>query len=146
MYATRSALSDLLKEIDLFSGLPEAVIADLVASGSTIHTPGGHAVVRQGEGDSGLQVVLQGTATIDVGGVRRDGALGPGDYFGEISVIDGGRRSATITAGEDGLETFAVSPLTFWPLIDRHASLRRCLMKALCARIRALDVEASATC
>ncbi|MDF2094007.1 cyclic nucleotide-binding domain-containing protein [Knoellia sp. 3-2P3] len=140
------ALPEMLKGIDLFAELPDEVILELVEAGSTIRTPGGHAVVRQGESDSGLQVVLEGTATVDVGGVRRDGTLGPGDYFGEISVIDGGSRSATITAGEDGLETFAVSPLTFWPLIDRHASLRRCLMKALCARIRALDVEASATC
>jgi CRP-like cAMP-binding protein len=140
------ALPQMLKGIDLFAELPEEVVLELVAAGSTIHTPGGHTVVRQGEADSSLQVVLQGTATVDVGGVRRDGALGPGDYFGEISLIDGGSRSATITAGEEGLETFAVSPLAFWPLIDRHASLRRGLMKALCARIRALDVEANATC
>ncbi len=146
MQATRSALPDLLKDIDLFSGLSEAVIADLVASGSTIRTPAGHAVVTQGNEDAGLQVILAGTVVVDVGGVRREGTLGPGDYFGEISVIDGGRRSATLTAGEEGLETFAISPLTFWPLIDRHASLRRSLMKALCARIRALDVEAAATC
>jgi CRP-like cAMP-binding protein len=145
-HATRSTLADLLKGIDLFAGLPEAVIADLVASGSTIRTPAGHAVVTEGNEDAGLQVVLAGTVLVDVGGVRREGALGPGDYFGEISVIDGGRRSATLTAGEEGVETFAISPLTFWPLIDRHASLRRSLLRALCARIRALDVEANATC
>jgi CRP/FNR family transcriptional regulator, cyclic AMP receptor protein len=140
------ALPEMLKGIDLFAELPDEVILELVEAGSTIHTPGGHTVVRQGESDSGLQVVLHGTATVEVGGIRREGALRPGDYFGEISMIDGRGRSATITAGEEGLETFAVSTLTFWPLIDRHAHLRRSLMKALCARIRALDVEASATC
>lgn len=145
-HLTRSALPELLKEIDLFAGLPDAVVADLVASGSTIRTPAGHAVVTQGDEDAGLQVVLDGSVVVDVGGVRREGSLGPGDYFGEISVIDGGRRSATLTAGDEGLETFAISPLTLWPLIDRHASLRRSLLKALCARIRALDVEANATC
>ena len=145
-HLTRSALPDLLARIDLFAGLPEAVIADLVASGSTLRTPAGHPVVTQGDEDAGLQVVLAGTVVVEVGGVRRAGELGPGDYFGEISVIDGGGRSATLTAGEDGVETFAISPLTFWPLVDRHASLRRSLLKGLCARIRALDAEANATC
>lgn len=145
-HLTRSALPDLLKAIDLFAGLPDTVLADLVASGSIIRTPGGHAVVSQGDEDAGLQVILDGTVVVDVGGVRREGVLGPGDYFGEISLVDGGRRSATLTAGDEGVETFAISPLTFWPLIDRHASLRRSLLKGLCARIRALDVEANATC
>lgn len=140
------ALPGMLKDIDLFAELPDEVVLEMVEAGSTMHTPAGHVVVRQGDPDAGLHVVIEGSATVDVGGVRRDGALGPGDYFGEISLIDGGNRSATITAGEQGIETFAVSPLNFWPLIDRHAPLRRSLMKALCARIRALDVEANATC
>jgi CRP-like cAMP-binding protein len=140
------ALPKMLKGIDLFSGLTDEVITELIQAGSMIHTPPGREVVTQGDTDSGLQVILDGTVSVDVNGVRRDDTLGPGDYFGEISLIDGGRRSATLTAGEEGLETFAVSPLTFWPLIDRHPTLTRTLMKALCARIRALDVEATATC
>jgi len=143
---SHQSLPEMLKGIDLFAGLPDDVLSDLVEAGATIHTPGGRAVVSQGSDDAGLRVVLKGSAVVEVNGTRRAGELGPGDYFGEISLLDGGQRSATITAGDEGLETFAVSPLTFWPLIDRHASLRRSLMKALCGRIRALDVEANATC
>jgi CRP-like cAMP-binding protein len=140
------SLPELLKGIDLFAGLPDDVLSDLVEAGATIHTPGGRAVVTQGSDDAGLRVVLEGSAVVEVNGARRDGELGPGDYFGEISAIDGAGRSATIIAGEAGLETFAVSPLHLWPLIDRHEALRRSLLKALCARIRSLDVVASATC
>jgi len=136
-------LSESLTDIDLFSGLPEQVISDLVEAGSTIHTPAGHTAVCQGSSDAGLQVVLKGSATVEVNGVTRGSPLGPGDYFGEISVIDGLGRSATLTAGEEGLETFTISPLNFWPLVDRHPSMAHALLRALCARIRALDASAA---
>lgn len=140
------ALPQMLKGVDLFAELDDSVISSLIEAGSMIHTPAGHVVVRQGDTDAGLQVIVDGTVTVEVNGVRREGELGPGDYFGEISLLDGGPRSATLTAGDRGLETFAVSALTFSPLIDAHPGLSRSLLRALCARIRALDVEASATC
>jgi CRP-like cAMP-binding protein len=132
-------LTESLHDIDLFSGLPDEVISDLVQAGSTIHTPAGHRAVCQGSSDAGLQVVLKGSASVQVNGVTRGDALGPGDYFGEISVIDGLGRSATLTAGEEGLETFTISPLNFWPLVDRHPTMAHTLLRALSARIRELD-------
>jgi CRP-like cAMP-binding protein len=132
-------LTESLADIDLFSGLPDQVISDLIQAGSTIHTPAGHTAVCQGSSDAGLQVVLQGTALVEVNGKRRGDPLGPGDYFGEISVIDGLGRSATLTAGEEGLETFTISPLNFWPLVDRHPTMAHSLLRALTARIRQLD-------
>ena len=65
--------------------------------------------------------------------------MGPGSYFGEISVIDGAGRSATITAGDEGLKTFTISPLNFMQLVDRHPALARSLLKELCARVRSLE-------
>jgi CRP/FNR family transcriptional regulator, cyclic AMP receptor protein len=132
-------LTESITDIDLFAGLPDEVISDLVEAGSTMHTPAGHTAVCQGSSDAGLQVVLKGSATVQVNGVTRGSPLGPGDYFGEISVIDGLGRSATLTAGEDGLDTFTISPLNFWPLIDRHPTMAHTLLRALTARIRELD-------
>jgi CRP/FNR family cyclic AMP-dependent transcriptional regulator len=56
-------------------------------------------------------------------------------------VIDGAGRSATLTAGDQGLKTFAVSPVNFSSLIDKHPALARSLLKALCARIRSLETS-----
>ncbi|WP_270888563.1 cyclic nucleotide-binding domain-containing protein [Pedococcus sp. 5OH_020] len=137
-------LSDVLADIDLFSGLPETLISDLIQAGATIHTPGGHRAVCQGSDDAGLQVILRGSATVTVNGVERGPELGQGDYFGEISVIDGLGRSATLTAGEQGLDTFTISPLNFWSLVDRHPSMAHSLLRALCARIRTLDAGEAA--
>jgi CRP-like cAMP-binding protein len=137
-------LSEHLADIDLFSGLPENVLSDLIQAGTTMHTPAGHDAVCQGSNDAGLQVVLEGSAVVAVNGRRVGDPVGPGEYFGEISVIDGLGRSATLTAGEEGLETFTISPLNFWPLVDQHPAIAHKVMRALCARIRRLDAQGTA--
>jgi CRP-like cAMP-binding protein len=133
-------LPEMLASLDLFSGVPEEVISDVIQAGATIHTPPGRVVVEQGSSDAGLQIVLKGSAKVEVNGVSH-GEVQPGDYFGEISLIDGLGRSATLTAGDGGLDTFAISSLTFSPLIDRHPALARSLLRCLTARIRNLEHE-----
>jgi CRP-like cAMP-binding protein len=61
-----------------------------------------------------------------------------GDYFGEISMIDGSPRSATVISGPEGLKTFALSALAFAPMLDRP-DVSRVLLRALCARIRSIQ-------
>ena len=131
-------LPTTLAEIDLFSHTSASVLQEIVDAGAIIDTPAGRTVAAQGSSDAGLQVVLEGSAEVEVNGIRRPEIL-PGAFFGEISLIDGGGRSATVTAGQDGLKTFAISQLSFSPLIDKHPDLARSLLKALCARVRAIE-------
>jgi CRP/FNR family transcriptional regulator, cyclic AMP receptor protein len=132
------SLTRALGQIDLFAGLPEDVLSDLVAAGTTLTAaPGGH-IATQGSSDAGLQVVLEGSVEVEVNGETRP-PIGAGGYFGEISLIDGRGRSANLTAGPDGVTTFAISQLSFSPLIDKHPALARTLLKALTARVRALE-------
>ena len=131
-------LPQMLSKIDLLAEVPPPVIKDLIGVGTTFETPPGGTAVTQGSSSAGLQVVLEGTAKVEVNGVPR-ADMGPGSYFGEISVIDGQGRSATIKAGDDGLKTFAISPLNFSQLIDKHQPLARALLTAVCARIRSLE-------
>ncbi len=137
---THRSLPKILADIDLFSGVPDSVLSDLVNVGTTFTTPAEGKAVTQGSSSAGLQVVLEGSADVEVNGVRRP-AVGPGQYFGEISVIDGGGRSATLIAGDEGLKTFAISPINFSGLIDKHPELARSLLKALCARVRTLEAN-----
>lgn len=132
------SLTRVLGQLDLFAGVPDDVLSDLVAAGSTRTTPAGGVVATQGSSDAGLSVVLEGSVDVEVNGESRP-PIGEGGYFGEISLIDGHGRSANVTAGADGVKTFAISQLNFSPLIDKHSSLARALLKALCGRIRALE-------
>lgn len=133
-YAVRKFLS----EIDLFAGLPDDVLSDLAGKGTSMTTAPGKEVVHEGAADAGLRVILEGSAEVTVHGVKR-GTMGPGQYFGEISLIDGQPRSATLTAGPTGITTYALSPLALEPLLKTRPEVAIVLLNALCARIRLLE-------
>lgn len=136
-------LTQRLAGVDLFAGLPDDVLGELVSHGVTLTARPGDMLVEQGSTQTGLQLVLEGSADVSVSGASRK-ALRPGDYFGEISLIDGAPRSATVTAGSSGLKTFALSSLSFSPVLDSHPEIARVLLVALCARLRSLETPAVA--
>jgi CRP/FNR family transcriptional regulator, cyclic AMP receptor protein len=131
-----------LARIDLFEGLPPEVLSDLVERGTTMTTQPGTQVIEQGSSGAGLQVVLAGSAEVLVNGVPR-APLTVGDYFGEISLIDGLPRSASVVTGPDGMTTFALSALAFAPVVRENPKVAQTLLKALSARIRALEANAA---
>jgi len=134
-------LKQILAGIDLFAGLRPDAISQIAESGSNFRTgPGGH-VITEGAQESGLRVVLAGSASVVVGGEER-GQIGVGDYVGELSMIDGAPRSATITAGPEGVETFALSPMAFMPLVRGDAEIATALLKTLVARLRKVEAAA----
>ena len=134
------SLPQFLAKIDLFEGLSKDTLSGLIERGTTLKVPAGSHVVEQGAHDAGLQVVLEGSADVSVNGVER-GSLAPGGYFGEISLIDGLPRSATVVAGPDGLRTFALSALAFEPVVKENPDVAHALLKALTARIRSLESQ-----
>jgi len=134
------SLPKMLSQVDLFAGLPDDVIGELVAAGVRFDEPAGATLIAQGSTSAGLHIITSGSAVIEVNGERR-AEMGPGRYVGEISVLDGKGRSATVLAGDEGLKTFAISPMNLSALIDKYPSLAKSLMKVLCGRIRSLEAE-----
>ncbi|WP_139980340.1 cyclic nucleotide-binding domain-containing protein [Nocardioides litoris] len=133
-------LHDRLAAIPLFAGLSKKQRGRLLDAGRTVVHHDGHEISREGEGALALHVVLDGKAVVSVGGeVRR--ALGPGDYFGEISLIDGRPRSASVVA--DGqLQTLAVPYVAFQSLLDADPGVARALLVLLCERLREAEARA----
>jgi CRP/FNR family cyclic AMP-dependent transcriptional regulator len=82
--------------------------------------------------------VLAGGATVLLDGAQH-GTLGPGDYFGELSLIDGEPRSADIVASADGLTTFAMSKWQFEELLEEHPRIAVPMLHVLTARLRAAE-------
>jgi CRP-like cAMP-binding protein len=125
---------DLLSRIDLFSGLSGRQLSRLAARAKEVHHEAGRVVTTEGNIGLGFHLILAGEATVSQGDtVRR--RLGQGDYFGEISMIDGQRRSATVRA-ETPMRTLTVPHSTFEELVDQDPAFARGLLTVLCARLR----------
>jgi predicted metalloprotease with PDZ domain len=67
------------------------------------------------------------------------GRLGTGEYFGELSLVDGLPRSAEVRAGPDGLSTFAITKWTFADLIEDHPEVAVPMLHVMVARLRAAE-------
>ena len=124
----------LLSHVDLFAGLSGRQLKQLADLSKEVRHAPGHAVTTEGALGLGFHLILDGEASVSQSGaqLRR---LGPGDYFSEISMIDGRRRSATVTA-ETPLRAAYVSHATFEELLDQDPGFARGLLKVLCARLR----------
>ncbi|MDN4175376.1 cyclic nucleotide-binding domain-containing protein [Nocardioides sp. SOB77] len=127
-------LDPQLAAVPLFSGLSGRQRRRLLGKSKVVDHAAGREVAREGEGALALHVILSGTATVTVGG-REVRTLGPGDHFGEISLIDGKRRSASVAA--DGpVRTLAVPHLAFRSLLEDDPTAAQALLVTLCARLR----------
>ncbi len=99
--------------------------------------PKGETIIMEGSGGAAFFLIDSGEATVSKKGVPV-ATLGPGDYFGELALIDGGPRSATVTAATD----LVCYGLTFWefrPLIERNSGIAWKLLQALANRLREAD-------
>jgi CRP-like cAMP-binding protein len=133
---TDSDMLERLRSVPLFAGLSDKQLKDVLGRTREVeHTD--QALIEEGHKGIGFHLILDGTVTVTQGGeVRR--TLGPGEYFGEISLIDGKPRSATITP--DGpLRTLSLAAWNFDPLLEAHPSLAREFLLGLCEHLRAAE-------
>jgi CRP/FNR family cyclic AMP-dependent transcriptional regulator len=129
-----SELQGRLAALPIFQGLSHRQLKRLAEeSRQSEHQPG-HEVATEGEGALSMHLILDGTAEVTRKGetVR---TLGDGDYFGEISMIDGKKRSATVTAVTT-LQTVAVPHFAFAQLLKDEPGFAAQLLVLLCARLR----------
>lgn len=133
----RNQPTDELARVDLFAGLSRKEIGRIAAASREVKHPDGKTVIDEGGAPIGFHLILDGNATVTTpSGATRE--LGPGDYFGEISLIDGKPRSATVVA-HGALRTQSLSSATFHDLMESHPPIARAIMGVLCQRLRDLE-------
>jgi len=128
-----------LARVPIFSGLSGRQLGKLADASRTTTHQAGHEIAKEGEGALALHVILDGTAEVSVHG-RPTRELGAGDYFGEISLIDGKKRSASVTAATD-LHTLAVPHVAFRQLLETEPGFAAGLLTLLCARLREAEAD-----
>jgi CRP/FNR family cyclic AMP-dependent transcriptional regulator len=127
-----------LRAVPLFEGMSDKELKDVLGRTRVVEHDGGE-IIEEGRGAVGFHLILDGTVTVlQGGGVRR--TLGPGQYFGEISMIDGKPRSATVRP--DGqVRTLSLAAWNFSPLLDAHPAMARAMLLGLCQHLRAAEAR-----
>ena len=132
---SRGNPEDRLSEIELFRGLSRRQLKHLVSESREVSHQPGHHVAEEGLGSLAFHLILDGDAEVRHGDEPLR-TLSRGEYFGEISIIDGKPRSATVVAGDNGVTTLAIPYQSFQNLLDDDPSFARALLITLCGRLR----------
>jgi CRP/FNR family cyclic AMP-dependent transcriptional regulator len=138
----RDEIVTRLRGVALFANLGPTELASIAGRMKEVHFAAGRAIATQGDAGVGFHLIVDGQAEVSGEGVPLH-TIGPGGYFGEIGLIDGGVRSATVTAVSD-LTTLALVSWDFQPMLD-NPLFARGLLLGLCRLVRDYRQAAAAT-
>lgn len=132
--ATKKEKMEKLGRVPLFGDLGQRDLGRLVETCKETMHRAGQSVVTEGKGGVGFHLIVDGEAKVVRGG-RTVARLGPGDFFGEMTLIDGAPRSASVVADTD-LTTLVLSQWEFRPLVKAHPEMAWKLIVHLTRRVR----------
>ena len=135
----RSNKLAMLQEIPLFRELSRKQLARIERLVDEVTSPAGSRLATAGQHGAELVIIVEGRASVTVGR-RRTVRLGPGDFFGEMSLVDGGPRSATVEAASD-MRLLVIGGREFSELLETAPPIAFKIMRVLSCRVR--DAEAS---
>lgn len=131
-----------LSQVPLFSGCSRRDLQTIARVVKDIDHAAGTVIAREGEPGVGLFVIVEGTADVTIGD-KRKATLGPGDFFGEIALLDGGPRTATVTATSD-VQLLGLTEWAFRGLMAEHPSIAVKTLQQMAARLRNATKAATA--
>lgn len=129
-----NASVETLKKVPLFAGLDDRELQQIASTLRERRYAAGDTVTQEGSGGAGFFVVEEGEADVSVGGDQR-GSIGPGDYFGEIALLNDSARTATLTARTDML-CYGMTPWDFRPLVESNSAIAWKLLTAMADKLR----------
>jgi len=131
---------ELLRKVPLFARLDGKGLAEIGRLADEIDVRAATELCHEGRSGGEFFVIIEGTVRIDRGGARIN-TLGPGDFLGEIALVDGGPRTATATT-ETPARLLVVGHREFHTLLEEFPSVRLAILEALAERVRRLDPAA----
>ena len=129
--------TDLLKEVPLFTNLTPKQLTEVARHTDEISRDAGTVIAQQGDIGNEMFVIVSGSATITKDG-RKLTNRGDGDFVGEMALLDGQPRSATVTLDEDSV-LLVMHRSDFSQLLDDVPGLARKILQGLSQRLRETD-------
>jgi CRP-like cAMP-binding protein len=132
-----------LKAVPLFAQLSKKELDGLVRHADHMRYAARHQVIREGELGEEFWLVIEGNLEVSRGG-HAVATMGPGDWFGELAVIDPGPRDASVTTTTP-VELMVIGRREFWGAMDATPHLMRKVIVGLAHRLRAMDAADTGT-
>jgi CRP-like cAMP-binding protein len=125
--------ADVLRDVPLFEDLDEADLARVAEALQERTFAAGAPIVEAGQPGDGFFVLESGEADVVVGG-QTQAVLGPGDHFGEIALLMGAERTATVVARTD-VRCLGLAPGEFRVLVEESPSIAWKLLESMTLRL-----------
>ena len=133
----KQAYLDHLRKVQLFSSCSTRDLQTIASAADEITVNAGYKLADQGQQGREAYVVVDGTCTVTRNG-KKVATLGPGDVVGELSLLDHGPRTATVTADTD-MTVLVLDQRHFIAVLDDVPALSHKLLANLAGRIREFD-------
>jgi CRP-like cAMP-binding protein len=128
-------LADVLTDVGLFSKCTARQRRAIARQAQIAEVPSGVDLIKEDEPGDALYVILEGEAVVHKDGVELD-RVGPGAYFGEMALLDGEPRSATVVAVTD-MKVAVIAVQLFRTMLREFSDLAEQLLIALAGELRA---------
>jgi len=134
LVGTKRELAELLADVRLFSKCTTRQRRTVARHAQTAELPAGVELIREGEPGDALFVIIEGEAVVQQDGVELS-RVGPGAYFGELAILDGEPRSATVVAVTD-VKVAVIGIRMFRTLLREFSDLAEQLLIGLAGELR----------
>ena len=131
---------DLLRRVPLFAGLSSRDLEELQRLTDEVDVPAGREITTEGRSGEEFFLIVSGRVGVTKNGVRVR-TMSAGDFLGEIALVDGRPRSATVTT-EAPTRLLVIAHREFNSLMERFPSIQAAVLRALADRLRETEPEA----
>jgi CRP-like cAMP-binding protein len=126
--------TETLKTVPLFAHCTAKQLEFIATQVEEMDFPAGKVLCREGQSGGDFFVLLTGTADV-TRGEKPISRMSAGDFFGEIALVDGGKRTATVTVSSPG-RCLVLGPRQFQNVLHQNTDIAHSVMKALSERVR----------
>jgi CRP-like cAMP-binding protein len=133
MFLHKDKKIELLKSVPLFSHCNKKQLASIAQLADLVDLPSGADLIREGETGHEFLILVEGNGEVRRKGRKID-TIGPGDFIGEMALLTGAPRNATVRTTTPST-LLAVTSRAFWGLLDQSPDIQKSVLKAVADRL-----------